>query len=183
MKSKIVKAAALSIMLGLLINTGVFAQYSPSTTNSNSSTSTSTSATKATPATKQANPPAQAKQAQPKKAEASPTHKMMTKKDWEKRYNEIKPKVEALANKAKTDANADLTAAVTKMDKLSEDFGDKVDKIDNITSDKREAFEKDLRVAQKEVQEQYEKTKALWNKAHPEATKKDNSKATPANPA
>ena len=105
---------------------------------------------------------------------------MLTKNEWQKKYDEMKPKIESLSNKAKAETNADLTAAVAKLNKMEEDFKDKVDKIDNITADKREAYENDLHAAHKSLNEQYDKTKAMLSKLHPE---KDASKAAPAKPA
>src|SRR5438034_2948721 len=111
MKTMIAKGTVLALALGILLNAGLYAQYNSNTTNSSHPSYT----TKATPAT------TATKQAQPVKSRTS-AHKMLTKKDWQKRYNEIKPKVDALSKKAKAETNTDLSTAVTKMNNLTEDF-------------------------------------------------------------
>src|SRR5438105_14880157 len=101
----IVKPSVLLLALGIFLNTALYAQYTTGSTNSSPATST---AQTSTTTNKQAAPKSgTTKNMQPKKA-ASP-HKMLTKNEWQKRLDDIKPKVEALANNAKNESYAKFT--------------------------------------------------------------------------
>ena len=146
MKIIIAKATALSLALGIMLNTGLFAQNSPTTTESTPSTATSKEAP--------------SKQAEPKKAGEPATHKAMTKDDYMKRYNEMKPKLDELSSNAKVEAkNPDYNAQVTKLNQMSAEFKTKLDTWDKITPDKRAAYENELQAAHKALREQYVKIK------------------------
>ena len=166
MNTFFLKATWFSLVMGMIATTGLFAQNNPNTYSSSASTPSKTTAT----STKQT----------PAKTGKTTTRKEESKEQWLKHYNDMKSRIDALSSKAKTETkNPDLTAEVTKLNKMAEDFKDKLDDWDKISADKRAAFNSDLHSAHKALDEQYEKTKHMWDKQHP-ASK---TKAAPAKEA
>jgi acyl carrier protein phosphodiesterase len=158
MKTSFAKAAGLSLVLGMMLNTGLFAQNNPNTNSTPSSSSTKTATT--------------VNRAPLKPAKAT-THREETKEQWLKHYNEMKPKVDALSSKAKMETkDPALTAEVTKLNRMEGDYKARIENWDKITPDKRDAYISELRTSHKALNEQYEKTKHMWDKMHPAAEKK-----------
>lgn len=165
MKTFFAKATGLVLVLGMMLNTGLFAQTTP---NTNSTPSSGTSKTEVTTTNQTA-------------AKPSMTHRQETKDQWLKHYNDMKPKLDALSSKAKAETkNPELTTEVTKLNRMAGDFKGKIDSWDKISADKRDAYNSDLRASQKALNEQYEKTKHMYDKIHP-APKPEPAMDTPKN--
>ncbi len=156
MKTTFLKTT-LALALSLMFNYG-FAQTSQSTSYTKPATNTS-----ATGTTKQSEP----------KPQASVTHHAQTKEQWMKHYNEMKPRVDAMASNAKVETkNPQFSAEARKLDQLATVFKSKIDNMDKVVPDKKDAYDADMRASHKALNEQYIKVKGMWDKMHPADVKK-----------
>jgi len=156
MKNTLIKASVLSVIFGLLLTTWLFAQTTP-----------------AAPATA-------SKQAEPKKGETA-THREETKDQWLKRYNDMKPKLDALSANAKMETkNPEFTTEANKLNTMATAYKAKIDQWDKTTPENKNAYMTELRKSDKALNEQYMKTKNMWSKMHPADDKKAAPQAAPA---
>ena len=144
MKSTLVKSA-FAAALGIVVSTGVFAQTTPSTTTNQD----------------------------PKKGEVA-AQREESKDQWLKKYNEMKPKLDAMsANEKLAAAYPDFVTEETKLNKMATAYKAQLDNWDKAHAS--EATKHDymvaLRKSDKDLNDQYVKTKNMWDKIQAEKKK------------
>ena len=129
---------------------GAFAQTTPASTAKPTTAQTTSATAKQTPAAKPAS--------------TTP----MSKEEFEKKYNEFKPKLDQLNTKAKENAskNPELATEVTKLNDMATAFKAKADKYDSTPKDQQAAYASSLKNDWTALQAQYNKAKSL-DKAKP----------------
>jgi len=132
-----------------------------------------TSGAKATSAT-------QSKPAQTTASKSATSESTMKKEDFEKRLNQLQPRLNDYNTKAKENAskNPEFSGEVNKLNSMVSSFKSKVAKYDSQPKDQQQAYSETLHQDWHSIKAQQEKVEQMSRKINPEAK---SSAAKPAN--